>query len=421
MENQDRLTRQRLLFLDNVRTWMVLIVVVFHVALAYCSLPLWPIIDPPPIAVADWVFRLSDVFMMAILFFVAGYFAVPSIDRWGAMEFLKRKAVRLMVPWLLVTTLLNPISLFPWHYTNDFTLNLPRMSFWQYWLVFLKGGFHTHVGSLIVDGELVSHFSPFHCWFLAVLMVFFMVFAGWNHFFRRCASDAQAVVVASRRSIMAWLLWCTVAAAAAIAVITYIHPESSWLTIGPLLQFQTPNVVLYCVYFAMGVVAYRRRWFDGDQPLGSCAMWVSGCVLLCIPYLIGMDWMADHPSVLESPSFATLHWCYRVVLCLAFLGAFIAYAQRYANRPNTWNQHLAANSYKIYLLHMVVVIMLQWLFLLWVDGPTYVKFVTVSLLSIALSYVAAICIPKPSTLARLWSGRGTRASDRVELRATRES
>ncbi len=36
----------------------------------------------------------------------------------------------------------------------------------------------------------------------------------------------------------------------------------AWFMIGPILSFEFPNVVLYTVYFAIGVVAYRQRWFD---------------------------------------------------------------------------------------------------------------------------------------------------------------
>ncbi len=114
---------------------------------------------------------------------------------------------------------------------------------------------------------------------------------------------------------------------------------------------------------------------------------------MCVPYLFMMHWMVENPSTFESPWFLTLHWCYRVFFCSAFLGAFITVGLRYANGPSRFNRVLAENSYKMYLLHMIVVILLQWGIWYWDGGSTYIKLIVISLLSIPLTYLVAISIP----------------------------
>ncbi len=201
---QDATTRT--IFLDNIRTWMVLIVIVFHVALGYGSISLWPVYDPPRIVVADWIYWIGDVFMMAILFFVAGYFSVPSISRRGTASFLKRKAIRLLVPCFLVTLLLNPICMYLWHYTKDFTLHLGRMSYWAYWGEFLRDGFQARIATASIREGIVTHYSLFHCWFLTVLMVFFLAFALWYRLFGRLTRVSTTPEPTPVPQIKRWLI-----------------------------------------------------------------------------------------------------------------------------------------------------------------------------------------------------------------------
>lgn len=353
--------------------------------------------DPPPIAVADWVVWLGDVFMMASLFFIAGYFAVPSLDRWGTGEFLKRKVARLLVPCLLVTLFLNPLTIYPFHCTNDFALGVPRMSYWQYWALFLRDGLHLHVGSTIEDGQLRFEFGQFHCWFLSVLMLFFVFYAAAHAAGRRWGRPLHARGPASRRTIAMWLLWSTVAGAVIVGLLAWVEPVDKWLTIGPFLPFEVPDVGLYVVYFVMGIAACRGRWFEQRRPLGPGIYWGAVCVVLSTVYLMFMIATANDPSLIDSRSIAFVRWGLRVPLCLALLCSFLTFAQRWANKPNPVNRTLAAHSYGTYLVHMVVMIYLQWALLLWDGGPSWVKFLVSCVLSILLSYAAAILV------ARVWS------------------
>ena len=67
----------RVAFLDNLRYLMVVLVVVHHSVAAYAIVaPHWIVHDTNTFA-ADIIRELFDVFMMPVLFFVAGYFALP--------------------------------------------------------------------------------------------------------------------------------------------------------------------------------------------------------------------------------------------------------------------------------------------------------------------------------------------------------
>jgi glucan biosynthesis protein C len=47
--------------------------------------------------------------MMTVLFFIAGYFALPSLEKRGGKRFVIGKLKRLGLPWLVVIVLLLPV------------------------------------------------------------------------------------------------------------------------------------------------------------------------------------------------------------------------------------------------------------------------------------------------------------------------
>jgi len=76
--------QDHVVFFDNLRYLMVILVLIFHSGASYESIVgLWPYHDPNPKEVIDIIIMILDVFMMSILFFIAGYFALPSLRKKG--------------------------------------------------------------------------------------------------------------------------------------------------------------------------------------------------------------------------------------------------------------------------------------------------------------------------------------------------
>ena len=123
-----RLTRRSSLALDNLRAFVILLVLSFHSVLAYLQfLPASPYpFDSPPylwraIPIVDshrWLgFDLycawQDVFLMSLFFFLSGLFVWPSLDRRGIANFLHGRILRLGLPFVLVVAILMPPTLYP--------------------------------------------------------------------------------------------------------------------------------------------------------------------------------------------------------------------------------------------------------------------------------------------------------------------
>jgi hypothetical protein len=121
MKQKTLASRERLVFFDHLRALMVLLVLLFHAGASYGSMvAFWPYHDPNPSELIDHIMPLLDVFMMSILFFIAGYFALPSLQKRGGRRFLAAKFRRLGIPWLVVTFFLLPVL----DYIHTFTQSI---------------------------------------------------------------------------------------------------------------------------------------------------------------------------------------------------------------------------------------------------------------------------------------------------------
>src|SRR5580698_997783 len=105
----------RLLYLDNLRWSMIILVISMHAADTYSPLGSWyftdrtPISKPVLLTFAAWQMFLQS-FFMGLLFFVAGFFAPASLDRKGRGAFMRDRAFRLGLPVLLYMFVIGPVT-----------------------------------------------------------------------------------------------------------------------------------------------------------------------------------------------------------------------------------------------------------------------------------------------------------------------
>ena len=88
----DNKQETRLPFLDNIRWLIILFVILHHVALIYV---VWDGDSDTVRSAFKLIISLTDVFMMPMMFFIAGFLALPSIRQHGLGEFLIRKFKRI--------------------------------------------------------------------------------------------------------------------------------------------------------------------------------------------------------------------------------------------------------------------------------------------------------------------------------------
>lgn len=406
----------RVWFLDNVRYWSVLAVVLLHVGISQIRIPWgWAVDDPRRRAEAEWLTIVTGSFVMPVLFFVAGYFALPSLGPKGPWLFLWAKVKRLVIPGALVIIFLNPVFRYIYFYTRDFDEAIPRMSYWEYWPRFFDG-----MMSIVVwvpTTPWVVEYTPIHIWFVTVLFWFFVLTAVCVAAFPSLARPIphKDLSPVSTKLLIGVLLTATLIAwAGSFAVSSLWKP--CFVMIGPLLGCFVPDMPYHTLYYLLGIAAFRRGWFRTPGALGPVWWWGMACVLLSVGmcYLQGMQ--VSDESLRTNSAFNAVSGLGNGLLCMGFLGFLLMFAQKYFDRPSQFHQHMASESYRTYLLHLTVVVLVQFALLRWSSLSGLSVLVLGCVLSLLGSHLAAYVTGRMVAFGGM-SGRRMLESAQGELEA----
>jgi len=388
--------QNRFVFFDNLRYLMVILVLVFHSGASYGSIvALWPYHNPNPTEAVDIIMMLLDVFMMSILFFIAGYFALPSLQKKGDRRFLEGKVKRLGIPWLVVTILVLPVLDYVHYYTQSLSKGFSPREYGTHWWLSIKKITEFHIGPMRMSEylDMTEHFYQRYMWFLSLLLLFFVVFwllykarEKWGRVSERPIREETL----SNRSVYRALAIVGLLNVLLFALIKFTLSSPAnpfdfvWRSLGNLVQFETAKLAFYAPYFGLGVYAYSRKWFTSGADFGRPWVWGLICfTLMVVNMLVGRSiTRSGEPSMGLQLAFVVLY----PLWTLSFLGMFTAFASRRWNNAGPLGRELAANSFNMYLVHYVFVMTLPLLLSAWVGGPVLAKFVIVALATILLSY-----------------------------------
>jgi hypothetical protein len=104
---------RRLVYLDNLRVFLTILVIVHHIAASYGDLGVWyysePVSGPVSALTFTFVTAINQAFFMGFFFLLAGYFVPSSLARKGTRAFLSDRLLRLGVPLLTYVFLIHPM------------------------------------------------------------------------------------------------------------------------------------------------------------------------------------------------------------------------------------------------------------------------------------------------------------------------
>jgi hypothetical protein len=345
------------LALDNLRAFVILLVLSFHSVLAYLNfLPVSPFaFDTPPylwrafpiVDTARWFgFDLfcawQDVFLMSLFFFLSGLFVWRSLERKGTGTFLHDRIVRLGVPFAFVVALLIPLANYPTYLQTGADPSF--IAFWRDWLA-------------------LPFWPCGPMWFLWLLLVIDFAAVAlhrfapqWGYALIRFSSSAGA-------RPMRYFAAFVVASALAYVPLAVAFTPSAWVAIGPF-GFQLSRPLHYVVYFfagvGLGACGIERGLFASDSmlvrrwsvwliaALGSLLLWMALTALT----------MADVGStslglvILDDLSF--------VLACFSSCFAILGLVLRFAGGQLPVLDALKRDAYGMYLVHYVFVVWLQY-------------------------------------------------------------
>lgn len=358
----------RIYWMDNLRTIIILFVVLYHVGGVYESAGLWGwfwIVDDPD--TIPWVGILGivfDIFVMPTLFFISGYLTPPSLKSKTSLEFMKGKFKRLMIPWVIAVFTLIPLYKVIFLYSRG----LPQENWSTY--------FH-----------ITNPNSQNWLWFLPVLFAFDMLYLLFS------SAKIRLPNISFKAAVLGSVLIGFVYSFAIGGLVGF----RSW-TLTPLIDFENERLLIYFLAFLLGVLSFRQKVFSGNPQdktlyiVASSIAWIP--VTLHIGARIYPIFFPEGFAI--TPMYRLIYWLsfYLALLCMVYL--MVETFWRYFDRTGRIWGELNRNSYGVYIIHVIVIGIFGTL-LLNVNLPAVVKYLTLAVSTYVASNLIVLLYRKAVT------------------------
>jgi len=336
---------QRLYWLDNLRSVVIALVVLYHVGGVYESAGLWAsfwIVDDP--ATLTWVGIMGimfDIMVMPLMFYIAGYLVPSSLNRRSPGEFILGKIKRLMIPWLIAVVTLIPLYKFLFLYSRG----LPQEVWTSYF-----------------------HFTAYNnqnwLWFLPVLFLFNLLYLAGDRLKLQFPKLSLSVLIVI----------------AGILVLISNYLLGVWLgfrswTHSFFLDFENERILLYFTSFLVGALSYERQVFAKETPgkilynIANGTAWIPVTV-----HIFARLYPFFYPEQFAvTPLYRLIWWLSFDLSVLLLMFVMLGTFWRYFNGSGKTWRVLNANSYGVYIIHVILIGLFGTL-LLQVETTAWIKY-----------------------------------------------
>ncbi|MBR6286992.1 MAG: acyltransferase family protein [Bacteroidaceae bacterium] len=292
-------------YLDNLKVCLTILVIFHHAGQAYGDGGEWAYTPSNPAETMPWIwhfFAVNASFFMGLFFLISGYFVPTSFDKQGTRKFIGRKLTRLGIPLLIIGGLLTPLT---------------------------------------------GKFEVAHMWFVESLLVFSLIYA-----LVRNVTKHQLNETPSKPSI-AGLLIAGLLMGIGTQTIRSVSPQDHWIlpfSIIPL-PMEPAHYLQYTMMFVMGILARRFSWLEQMGKRTGAASLLLGILLAGGIYIRNGGWWND---------FVT-EWfgIYESLLCIFISFGLLWFFREKVNGTGRFAQWCAEQSYGAYILHLLLMLGLQ--------------------------------------------------------------
>jgi len=355
------MSQQRLFYIDNLRIFLISLVVLLHLNITYGGPGDWyyneSSAEMPALFFQAMFNATNQAFFMGMFFMISAYFTAGSIIRKSNGKFIKDRLIRLGIPLVFFYFLLQPLTVWLYYYY----IRHDDGSLWDFIWKYRVWGF-----------------GPM--WFVEALLIFTLLFL----LFRKALSKIQISFPGTTGIISVAVI------VGLIQFVIRLRFQVGWSI--PHTNLQLPFFIQYIVLFIAGIVAYNNKWLDSiDFKTGKCWFLFAQVMILIVlptimyfggqengidPFLGGMTWQ----------SFAWAIW--EQVTGFALIIGLLGLAKKYANRQGKTAKALSDSAYGVYVFHPPIIVGISVL-LVGFDVPQLLKFLIVAPVVLLVCFLLA--------------------------------
>jgi glucans biosynthesis protein C len=368
----------RLFYLDNMRIFLISLIVLLHLAITYGAPGDWEYnevsvddIDTLTLIIFALFNGTVQSFSLGLFFMISGYFTAISFDRKGTGQFLKDRFVRLGIPLMIFVIFIYPVMT----YILRIVDRGDDITFFHFIVEYIKTTRTLGVGPL---------------WYVEALLLFSVIYALWRRITRNIFESTRFIWNVPGNTVIA--LFALVVGIMSFTVRIWLPVFWSF----ELLGFQFPHFSQYICFFTAGIWAYRGNWFNAVSD-GSGKFWLilSPVLILLFPVVIFISGATEG----DMSIFGGLNWksfvysLWEQFLCAGMaVGLTVLFRKRF-NFGGKFARTLSASTYTVYIIHAPVIILLC-LALKNITVYPLLKFVLVAPVAVTLCFLLGYAIRK---------------------------
>lgn len=294
-------TTTRSYYLDNLKTLLTVLVIAHHAMIPFVGGEGWPFHPSNPAESLPYMWHFlstNAAFFMGLFFMISGYFVPKSFDHQGFAKFIGKKALRLLVPFAIISAILS-----------------------------------------LANGKPESG----HTWFLSSLFIFCLLYALIRLVFKKSCSNPKPL------SMCLVIIFAVVMSAGSL-LLRKFYNQDQWIFLW-IFKFEPVHYLQYLMMFTLGVLAGRGDWFNKMTKGVGLTSLIIGILLCTGNYLRGngawngfvYKWFGVYESLL----------C--VFLCVGLVWLF----RTFGNWSGKFWQWSAAQAFGAYIIHLFVLLIVE--------------------------------------------------------------
>ncbi|MGJ8662429.1 MAG: acyltransferase family protein [Marinicella sp.] len=365
-------------YMDNLRALAMLLGVVFHASLAYSPMMhfFWLTADQQSEAI-DVFAWFTHLFRMPLFFLIAGFFSVYLIQKRGLTRFLMNRGLRVLLPFLIFLPLVlwAIIAAITWAGVH---IEKPSPA-----LYFILNSMNSEVAANQPINTSHLWFLYYLCFFYLVLLVMWML------------KIIQSTALSSFMRP-----WVVVVIIPLILIPVFYHlpaPHPAPETLMPLLW----PFALYGLFFLFGALLFKHQSLI--KSLDRHLLWMLAAGIGSYVY-VAYRMPAAYGTLLMAIAESFTAW-YMTLSCLIM-------GHKWLNQKQQVVRYIADSSYWIYLIHIPVLFMVQFVFLD-IQWNLWVEFLLSTLITFAIGISSYALLVRWTPIGWLLNGKRTKTKPQL--------
>lgn len=338
--------------------------ILHHVCLSYATHSGWYfyeyIDDPFTNLLMNLFMSLGRAWVIGCFFMISGYFTPGSLDKKGTWGFITDRLIRIGIPLAIFMFLIRP-PLF-------YIMNRDALSSQYTWLENIY---------------LLKNVAPGPAWFLEVLLVFSLFYALWSCMRKvRNADENTLQRFAKNRNILIFII--------ALAFFTFLI-RIFLPTDKQVLHLRLGNYAVYVAFFAIGIIAYRRRWPDkitGD--IGRQWTIITLAATCIYAFFVVSAWSSNMSlSFLRGglSGKTLIATCVETFIAVGSAISLPYIFRKFLNGQPGFIKKMSQDAYAVFIFHPPIIVAMSCLMQGQILGYPFFKFVFVFVSGTALSFL----------------------------------